>query len=169
MVRFALYFALSLGMLGHVGPAGAAQMPEQFRGEWACWRWNCAIPTKTPDPRSEEDLRASVSSSALKAYGPPEQLLRVTPNAVETTGTRCTVTRVAKFDTCPWGQLSKRPSQRNPWGPGYNIKLHCREKDGRTFNLVRDWVLEKGSLSLLPIPSGYRCLLPHPTQPDLPR
>ena len=125
--------------------------------------------TKTPDPRSEEDLRASVSSSALKAYGPPEQLLRVTPDAVETTGTRCTVTRVAKFDTCPWGQLSKRPSQRNPWGPGYNIKLHCREKDGRSFNLVRDWVLEKGSLSLLPIPSGYRCLLPHPTQPDLPR
>src|SRR5436190_15473361 len=91
-------------------------------------------PPRRPNPRSEEDLRASVSSSALKAYGPPEQLLRVTPDAVETTGTRCTVTRVAKFDTCPWGQLSKRPSQRNPWGPGYNIKLHCREKDGRTFN-----------------------------------
>src|SRR5262249_62233071 len=33
-VRFALYFAFSLWALGHVGPARAAQMPEQFHGEW---------------------------------------------------------------------------------------------------------------------------------------
>jgi hypothetical protein len=49
-----------------------------------------------------------------------------------------------------------------------NIKLQCEEKNGgRTFNLVHDWVIEKGSLRLMPVPSGYRCLLPHPTKPDL--
>src|SRR5215831_352841 len=79
MVRFALYFALSLGVLGHVGPAGAAQMPEQFRGEWPCWRWNCAIPTKPnltrrlallaearrDDPSVSQHLMAAMPSSRL--------------------------------------------------------------------------------------------------------
>jgi hypothetical protein len=136
-------------------------MPEQFRGEWL-------TSEGAPDLRSEDQGYSSNCEPGTPCpEAPAEQLLRVTPGGVETADTRCTVTRVAKFDTCPWGQLSKRPSQRNPWGPGYNIKLLCREKDGRTFNLVRDWVIEKGGLRLMPIPSGYRCLLPHPTKPDL--
>ena len=163
MTKLAIYFAFSLWVLGHVGPALAAQMPEQFHGEWRAYK-------EALDLRSEN--QGYSRNCELGPYCPqaaPEELFYITPDGVETTNTRCTVTRVAKFDTCPWGQLSKRPSQRNPWGPGYNIKLQCEEKNGRTFNLVRDWVIEKGSLILMPIPTGYRCLLPHPTKPDLHR
>jgi hypothetical protein len=114
-----------------------------------------------------EEQHYFICSGGAYCWEPaPEELFSVTADGVETTNTRCTVTRVAKFDTCPWGRLSKRPSQRNPWGPGYNIKLQCKEKTGKAFNLVRDWVIEKGSLRLMPVP-GYRCLLPHPTKPDL--
>jgi Helix-hairpin-helix motif len=93
---------------------------------------------------------------------------RKTPNGIEAANVRCAAGRVTKFDTCPWGQLSKRPSQRNPWGPGYNINLQCKEKNGKTpFSAVHDWVIEKVALLLMAVPSGYRCLLPHPTKPDL--
>jgi hypothetical protein len=161
MIRLALYFAFSRWMLGHVGPARAAQMPEQFHGEWRTYE-------EAPDLRSEDQSYSrNCKPSPYCSEAAPEELFYITPGGVETTNTRCMVTRVAKFDTCPWGQRSKRPSQRNPWGPGYNIKLQCKEKNGRAFNLVRDWVIEKGSLRLMPIPSGYRCLLPHPTKPDL--
>jgi hypothetical protein len=34
MTKLALCFALSLLVLGHVGPVLAAQMPEEFRGRW---------------------------------------------------------------------------------------------------------------------------------------
>jgi hypothetical protein len=126
-------------------------MPEQFHREWRNW--------EAPDLRSED--QTYFICDGLSCPEPaPEELFSVTAYGVETTNTRCAVTRVAKFDTCPWGRLSKRPSQRNPWGPGYNIKLQCKEKNGRTFNLVRDWVREKGTLRLnarsrisLPIPT----------------
>jgi hypothetical protein len=156
MIKFALCFGFGLWVLSH-GPALAAQMPEQFHGEWRNW--------EAPDLRSE-DQAYFVCDGPYCPEATPEELFSVTADGVETTNTRCAVTRVAKFDTCPWGRLSKRPSQRNPWGPGYNIKLQCKEKNGRTFNLVRDWVIEKGTLRLMRVP-GYRCLLPHPTKPDL--
>jgi hypothetical protein len=161
MIKFALCFAFGLWALGHVGPARAAQMPEQFLGEWRTY-------DEAPDLRSEDQTYSrDCKAGPYCPKAAPEELFYITADGVETTDTRCTVTRVAKFDTCPWGQLSKRPSQRNPWRPGYNIKLQCKEKNARAFDLVRDWVIEKGSLRLMPSPSGYRCLLPHPTKPDL--
>ena len=154
MIKFALCFAFGLWALGHVGPARAAQMPEQFLGEWRTY-------DEAPDLRSAYSRDCKAGPYCPKAA--PEELFYITADGVETTDTRCTVTRVAKFDTCPWGQLSKRPSQRNPWGPGYNIKLQC---PGAT--VAHDWVIEKGRLRVMRVPSGYRCLLPHPTKPDLP-
>jgi hypothetical protein len=159
MTKLALYLVLSLWVLGHVGPALAAQMPEDFRGQWS--------PGAAVELRKKEQEYFCSGGADCGEPAPPEQLFSVTPDGVETLNTRCTVTRVVKFDTCPWGQRSKRPSQRNPWGPGYNIKLQCKEQNGKTFDVVHDWVIEKGSLRLMAIPSGYRCLLPHPTKPDL--
>jgi hypothetical protein len=109
----------ALVLLGHVGPTLAAQMPEQFHGEWRA--------SEAPD------LYCGPGRSCHEPT--PEELFSVTADGVETTNTQCTVTRVAKFDTCPWGRLSKRPSQRNPWGPGYNIKLQCKERNGVSGNV----------------------------------
>jgi hypothetical protein len=47
MTKIALYFAFSLWVLGYVGPALAAQMPEQFQGEWRTYE-------ETPDLRSKD-------------------------------------------------------------------------------------------------------------------
>jgi hypothetical protein len=48
MIEFALSLALAILILalGHVGPARAAQMPEQFHGEWRAYK-------EAPDLRSE--------------------------------------------------------------------------------------------------------------------
>jgi hypothetical protein len=159
---FTLYFALSLLVLGNIGPALAAQIPEEFRGEWRTHNED-AVDLRSKDQSYSPNCEPGTPNCPERA---PEELLSVTVDGVETTNTRCTVTHVAKFDACPWGRLSKRPSQRNPWGPGYNIKLQCKEKNGKTFNLARDWVIEKGDMRLMPAP-GYRCILPHPTKPDL--
>jgi hypothetical protein len=159
MIKFALHFAFALLLLGHV--AQAAQMPEQFRGEW---RTN----EKAPDFRaSAQDYTQNCEPGPYCPEPIPEELFHVTPDGIEAANVRCAATLVTKFDTCPWGQRSKRPSQRNPWGPGFYIKLQCKEKNGTTFSAVHDWVIEKGALRLMAVPSGYRCLLPHPTKPDL--
>ncbi len=158
MIKFALCFPVALWLLGHV--AQAAQMPEQFKGEWRTYE-------KTPDFRGDDQGYTYCEPGSDCQESTPEELFHVTPNGIEAANVRCAATRVTKFDTCPWGQLSKRPSQRNPWGPGYNISLQCKEKNGRTFSVVHDWVIEKGALRLMAVPSGYRCLLPHPTKPDL--
>jgi hypothetical protein len=163
MIKFALYFPFALGLLlwplGHV--AQGAQMPEQFRGEWR-------TSEKAPDFRRNDQQWYTYCEPGSDCEGSlPEELLHITPNGIEAANVRCAATRVTKFDACPWGQLSKRPSQRNPWGPGFNISLQCKEKTGRAFSVVHDWVIEKGALRLMSIPSRYRCLLPHPTKPNL--
>jgi hypothetical protein len=167
MTKLALCFALSLLVLGHVGPVLAAQMPEEFRGRWcggaptrplpsasAYWGLRLQPPTEWSYYREEEEKEPCRDD--LFAIMPTEVI-------VGKDEFRCRVIQVTQFDTCPWGQLSKRPSQRNPWGPGYNIKLQC---PGAT--VAHDWVIEKGRLRVMRVPSGYRCLLPHPTKPDLP-
>jgi hypothetical protein len=159
MIKFALCFAFAL--LGHVYVAQAAQMPEQFRGEWRTYE-------KAPDFRGDDQgYTRNCEPGTDCPESIPEELFHVTPNGIEAANVQCAATRVTKFDTCPWGQLSKRPSQRNPWGPGYNISIKCKEKNGRSFSAMHDWVIEKGDLRLMAVPSGYRCLLPHPTKPDL--
>ena len=160
MIKFAPYFAFALWLHGH--GAQAAQMPEQFRGEW---RTNEKAP---PDFRSDnQGYSQNCEPGPYCEKALTEELFQVTPDGIEAANVRCAATRVTKFDTCPWGQRSKRPSQRNPWGPGYNVTLQCKEKNGEAFRAVHDWVIEKGSLRLMAVPSGYRCLLPHPTKPDL--
>jgi hypothetical protein len=158
MIKFALYLPFGLLLLGHVSQA--AQMPEQFRGNWRTGE-------KALDFRGNDQNYTSCEPGSDCQESIPEELFHVTPNGIEAANVRCAAARVTKFDTCPWGQLSKRPSQRNPWGPGYNISLQCKEKNGNTFSTVHDWVIEKGYLRLMAVPSGYRCLLPHPTKPDL--
>lgn len=161
MIKFAMYLPVALWLLGPV--AQAAQMPEEFRGEWRTYE-------KAPDFRGARGSGFSAGNceSDLDCKEAiPEELFLVAPNGIEAANVRCTAIRVTKFDACPWGQLSKRPSQRNPWGPGYNISLQCKENNGRTFSAVHDWVIEKEALRLMAVPSGYRCLLSHPTKPDL--
>jgi hypothetical protein len=156
-----VYLAVALCLLGRI--AEAAQMPEQFRGDWRTYE-------QAPDFRGARGSGFSAGSCESDSdckKSAPEELFHVTPSGIEAASVQCAATRVTKFDTCPWGQQSKRPSQRNPWGPGYNVSLQCREKNGRTFSAVHDWIIEKGELRLMTVPSGYRCLLPHPTKPDL--
>jgi hypothetical protein len=43
-----------------------------------------------------------------------------------------------------------RPSQINPWSPGYHIVLQCT---GKTIEL--DWAIEKGGIRA--VPRDYRC------------
>jgi hypothetical protein len=137
-------------------------MPDLFRGEW---RTGEKAP---PDFRGgEQGYSQNCEPGPYCDKALPDELFKVTADGIEAANVRCAATRVTKFDTCPWGPRSKRPSQRNPWGPGYNVTLQCKEKDGGTFRAVHDWVIEKGSLRLMALPSGYRCLLPHPTKPDL--
>jgi hypothetical protein len=93
MTKRALYFALSLWVLDHVGPALAAQMPEDFRGEWRNW--------EPPDLRSKDQSYFICEEGPYCPAPKPEELFSVTADGVETINTRCTVTRVAKFDTCP--------------------------------------------------------------------
>jgi hypothetical protein len=156
MVRFALYFAFSLWV--YVGPAQAAQIPEQFHGKW------CPVAEKRP--LLGGDLFVLCDTGREPPSNEPRPPIYITPDGVETTNTRCTVTRVTEHNACPYGRLSKRPSQFNPSGPIYNVKLQCKEKNGKAFSFVRDWFERKGYLEIVPAPS-QRCIYPHPTKPDL--
>jgi hypothetical protein len=84
MTKLALYFALSLWVLGHVGPALAAQMPEDFRGEWRSL-------DGAPDLRSkDQSYPPNCEPGTTYCTEPaPEELFYITPDGVETTNTRC--------------------------------------------------------------------------------
>ena len=166
-MRYVLIAATLLAStLGHVEPALAAQMPKEFHedeevhGEWRSW--------EAPDLRSEDQTYFICTPGPNCPEALPQEIFRVTADGVETADTRCTAIRVTKFNACPWGRLSKRPSQFNPYGPIYNIKLQCKGKNGKAFSLVHDWVFERTNLRLMRAP-GYRCIYPRPTKPDLPR
>jgi hypothetical protein len=76
----------------------------------------------------------------------------------------CVVRQVTKFDVYPWGMIFRnrerarvlRPSQINPWSPGYHIVLQCTSGSKRSETIGADWVIEKGSIRV-GTPRDYRC------------
>jgi len=136
--------AVALALMADRALAAEPQMPENFQNTWCLNGDLSNEPTLTAIPCSETQVE-----------------VEITATKVNFPAASCVVSKVTKFNVCPWGMIFRnreraralRSFQINPWSPGYHIVLRCMGKLSETISI--NWVMEKDYIR--DVPREYRC------------
>ena len=136
--------AVALALMADRALAAEPQMPENFQNTWCLNGDLSNEPTLTAIPCSETQVE-----------------VEITATKVNFPAASCVVSKVTKFNVCPWGMIFRnreraralRSFQINPWSPGYHIVLRCMGKLSETISI--NWVMEKDYIR--DVPRDYRC------------